>query len=213
VYRHLADGRGGWKRVTKGHMKQVQVYQNNLIFGLGTDKAVWKWIGAKWTKVTTGNKIKFIMDRGTFYGLGEDHAIWSTKGGSWNRVTSAWVSDFTISENRRFLGVGRDKAVYRHLMNGQGSWEKITATGVTQVKVFEKKIFGLGTDKAVYRWADNKWIRITTGSVTKFDVSRRGIFGLDTNGAIVRASGLTSWARFTNGSMTDFDLTFRLDFN
>jgi len=208
VYRHLADGRGGWKRLTKGYMKQVQVYVNNGIFGLGTDKAVWVWTGAEWKRVTTGNKIKFIWDRGTFYGLGEDHAIWSTKGGPWNRVTSAWVSDFTISENRKFLAVGGDTAVYRHPMNGQGRWEKITATGVTQVMEFEKKLYGLGTDKAVYLWADNKWKRITMGSVTKFHVSRRGIFGLDMNGAIVRASNLTSWARLTDGSMTDFCLTF-----
>jgi len=209
VYRQLADRRGRWRKVAPGSVRQIQAYGKRL-FGLGMERAVYLWNGAKWTKITTGTIRKFVVS-GHVFALGMDNAIYRSVKGKWTRVASSWVSDFTISETKRFfLGVGRDKAVYRHPMNGQGRWEKITAAGVTQVEQFNKKLFGLGTNKAVYVWENGKWSRITTaGSVTKFDVSGRGIFGLGLKGAIVRASSPTSWTRFTNQSMIDFDVTFR----
>lgn len=209
MYRQLADRRGRWRKITPGSVRQIQVYGNRL-FGLGMERAVYLWNGSKWTRVTTGTIRKFVVS-GHIFGLGTDYAIYRSVGkDKWNRVTSNWVSDFTISEKRRFLGVGRDKAVYTHPMNGQGRWEKITAAGVTQVEQFNKNLYGLGTNKAVLIWKNGKWNRITTaGSITKFDVSGRGIFGLGLKGAIVRASSLTSWTRFTNQSMIDFDVTFR----
>lgn len=209
MYRQLADGRGRWSKVASGSVRQIQAYGNRL-FGLGMDRAVYLWKDAKWTRVTTGTIRKFVVS-GHIFALGMDNAIWrSVSKDKWTRVTSSWVSDFTISETRRFLGVGKDKAVYRLPKSGQGRWEKITAAGVTQVEQFNKNLYGLGTDKAVYVWKNNKWNRITkAGSITKFDVSGRGIFGLGLKGAIVRASSLTSWTRFTNQSMIDFDVTFR----
>jgi len=227
VYRHLADGRLSWKRMTTGKVTQVELFQNQ-IFGLGLDNRIYKWTG-KWTKNSPPAPVRrFEMYGNSIYALGMDYAIWrSTGGGNFGRIASAYVSDFAI-HNGHFYGVGKDQAVWKHPMGGKGRWVRTTTGKMTQVNVSQNGvIFGLGLDKVIWRWINGAWERYIDKAiyrwmnggfklysmvgVKKFVLTSRGIFGLSTTGEIVRKS--TSgprWIRVTGGTVTDFVHTFKV---
>jgi len=212
VYRHLADGRLSWKRMTTGNVKQVELFQNQ-IFGLGLDNRIYKWTG-KWIKNSPPAPVRrFEMYGNSIYALGMDYAIWrSTGGGNFGRIASAYVSDFAI-HNGHFYGVGKDQAVWKHPMGGKGRWVRITDGKITQVEVSQDGvIFGLGLNKAIYRWINGGWKPFTAAGVKKFVLTSRGIFGLSTTGIILRKSTSgPSWIRVTTtGTVTDFVHTFKV---
>merc|ERR1712066_123596 len=107
VWRHLTDGRGGWIRTTRGIVTQVEVFRG-IIYGLGTNRNVYRWTGGKWLRTSTAPVRGFVVYGDSIFGLGMDYAVWrSIKGGRYNRVTTHWVSDFAISGGY-FYGVGKN---------------------------------------------------------------------------------------------------------
>jgi len=211
VWRHWANGRGDWEKLTYGTKTQVEVQGGRIIWGLGVDKAVWRWTGTKWTRITPGSVTKFAIWGGKILGLGMNGGIWQFDGAWWVPVTECCVTDFTFDIGY-YYGVGKNNAVLRIPLNGKGGWQQITTGSVTQVQRKDGIMYGLGMKGAILKWNKNSWAPVTGESiVTSFVMTpRTDIFGLGSDNAIWKTNigRAGEWTRFTNGSMIDFAYTF-----
>jgi len=223
VYQHKMNGWGDWRKITGAPVTKVWVTKSNM-FGLGTDQRVyildhrnnWSVLTSDEVRVTSFQVIENdIIARGTSKKIYKatlfDADTKNPKASDWKNLTGGSVTDFTVYGSLIY-GMGYNKAVWKHNLDGQGDWKQVTRKGkVTQVAVIMDTIYGLGMDKAIWKYSSVKgnWDRITTGDVIQFALDTDYIHALHTDQAIWRAPLAGGpWTLMTRGSMTYMALPF-----
>lgn len=114
--------------------------------------------------------------------------------------------------NVRYYAVGSDKAVYGNSSVLEDTcWKKITNGEVTDVMVFDKKIYGLANDNAICIWIGGTSWEVTGGHVpdtmTNFIIKGSSIFGLGQDQKVwVSSINKDTWVACTPGWMMNFTL-------
>ena len=65
------NGASSWKRITEGSVKMIQ-FHNGILYGLGMDGDIWKWVHGKWSKIVGGTVTRFIISGNDIYGIGTE---------------------------------------------------------------------------------------------------------------------------------------------
>jgi len=219
VYSTPATVRDGWCNETYDAVSKIDVVKTNpmdsIIFGLGTENNVWQSHGKSWIQLTRGKKVtSFFVHENTILGLGaDDGAIYkavivnmgSSKASAtdWVSLTKGKVRDFTVSDGVIY-GVGMDRAVWKHSVNGSGDWHRITHGSIQQVEVRHGIIYALGMDRCVYKWSGSRWDKFTEGRITQFVLSEGYIHGLHEDQSIWRVPITKggAWKRWSRPKVT-----------
>jgi len=219
VYETTVEEKSGWKKIAGGFVIKIQVSRVNgkdVLIGQGQDKYLYKWTGQNWIKFTSWRVPNYVVIEDEIFGLSEDGKIYKGKvnvgspqmaSSDWEQLAPGTVSDFAVRDDFIY-GVGTDRAVWKHSRNGTGHWQRVTHGDITQVEVdWMGDIFGLGTDKCVYKWMQGRWHQKSGGGITQFALCDARIHGLHEDGAIRRifknnlAYKYPEWEKWTEGSM------------
>lgn len=224
VYQHKMSGRGNWSRITSASVTKVWVTESN-IFGLFVDQTIyildhhnnWRKLTSDEVRVTSFQVVgNDIIARGTSKKIYKatliDIDTKNPKCTQWTNLTGGSVTDFTVYGSLIY-GMGYNKAVWKHNLDGSGDWKQVTGKGrIIQVAVMFDTIYGLGeAKKSIYRYSsiNKRWDQITTGDVVQFALDTNYIHALLIDQAIYRAPLAGGpWERMTNGPMTSFALPF-----
>jgi len=91
----------------------------------------------------------------------------------------------------------------------RGDWSKVTSGNVTKIIVHHDYIYGIGTDKAVWRYGERHssrgWTKIAPGNVTSISIHDGTLYGVHDDEAVwvCTAWRCKTWKRITEGSVTD----------
>jgi len=158
--------RNSWRKITPESF-DVQHHFTILgqdVYGLGKDKAIWKSTinGAAWVKVTKGSMMDFAISEGIIYGVGTNkHVYEQTLGGEqhWHKETSGHVTQVQVAHNIIY-GLGTNKCI--HVWTGK-KWEVISNTEMASFDILGEYIYGMGLDKAVYKYPlPTRWRKCTS---------------------------------------------------
>ena len=156
---------GKWSKINGGGTVTKFLISGNDIYGIGTDKAVWKSNihGATWSRITSGSITDLAVWNGHFYGVGTENDIWRHPihgGNSWQKMTPPCVSKLFVQDNFIF-GIGTNHGqIHGFPINSSGPWKEITKN-ITGGKMSEflmdasGQIYAIGSDKAIYRTSGN----------------------------------------------------------
>jgi len=119
-----------------------------------------------------------------------------------------------VKDNVRYFAVGRDRAVYANHSVEDSSWRRITKPGVTDVMVWDRKIYGLKKNRCVVRWVDKSWKPLKVHvpqTMTNLIIRGGSIYGLQRDGRVYKSSlDKTDWRACTPPRVQSFTL-FRND--
>lgn len=136
------------------------------VYGLGKRHAIWKSSinGAAWVQVTKGNMIDFAISEGIIYGVGTNKCVYTqTLGGKqqWHKETAGAVTQVQVA-NKVIYGLGlRSKCI--HIWTGK-KWEHVSNTPMASFDILGGFIYGMGLDKAVYKYPlpSSRWRKCTS---------------------------------------------------
>ena len=89
-----------------------------------------------------------------------------------------------------------------------GDWRKIVVGNVTNVVIYRDYIYGVGTDKSVWRYSERhsqEWEKVANGSVTSISIKNGKIYGVGPDDAVwvCPINFKSPWKRITEGERTN----------
>jgi len=161
-----ADNQGYWFPITPQTLDVTQfVIDGEDVYGLGKkDNSIWKSTtsGADWVKLTKGNMIEFTVSDGYFYGVDRNKCVYRqpTDGsGKWEKQTSGSVTQVVVSNG---IIYGLDSKSKINVWTGE-AWDIVSDTEMVSFMILEPCIYGMNTDKAVFRYpVPPRWRKCTT---------------------------------------------------
>ena len=159
----VPKGGGSWRPFTNGGAyANCLMVANGYIYCIGNGDRwdVWRVStskGGAWERMAVPAVTYITHDDTYIYGVGRAHnhlvrtKALDTPTGGWDKIASCCVRQITYHDKHIF-GVGLDYKVYVVKASG-GNWERLDefSEGITHIKAKGNYIYGIGTDKALWR--------------------------------------------------------------
>jgi Tectonin domain len=160
--------------VSDKDLSKISVSKNGLVWGINSDKEVFKYSNSEWTK-TEGNLTNIsVGSDGTAWGVDEDGLIYKWNGSQWTTLGEAGgnLKQISVGRNGIVYGVNRNDEIFKWTVSG---WYLVGGALINISVASDGTVWGVNKTNEVFKWQNNTWGVPFKGNMKQISVGKDGL--------------------------------------